>query len=416
LSPRSRSLRPTLPGAALHACTVVTRRYLAHARVLAESFREHHPGAAFSVLVVDDVDGSVQPAQEPFEALDPDAVGMDPREHRRMAAMYEPGGLVSATRSTGLRHLLDRGAAAAVYIDADVEVFDSLEPAAASAREGRVVLTPHVTRPAPPEYERAFLTSGIYNGGFLAVGAGARPFLDWLANRVARDCIRAPEQGLVFGQRWLEFVPGLFDHHVLRDPGCNLMSWNLHEREVVWTGERYLVDGRPLRFFHFCGGFDPHRPERLATQPDVPWMDLAATGAVRRLCDRYAERLLAAGYDEATATEHGYTTLADGTEIDRIGRAAYRHGLLAAERDSLPEPPNPFWPGEEEAFLGWLAAPNGRRAAVSPYLQALWEAREDLRTAFPAVPGDDTPRYLDWVHGETANAASIPHGVLDGAR
>ncbi len=395
---------------------MVTRRYLAHARVLAESFREHHPGAAFSALVVDHVDDGVDPATETFALLDPDAIGMDRREHRRMAAMYEPGGLVSAMRSAALRHLLDRGAQTAIHLDADIEVFDTLERAAAPARDGRVVLTPHVTRPAPPDYERAFLDHGIYNGGFLAVGAGARPFLDWLTSRVARDCILAPEEGLVFGQRWLDFVPGLFDHHVLRDPGCNVMSWNLHQRDVEWTGGGYLVDGVPLRFFHFCGGFDPHRPDRLAARPDVPWMDLAATGAVRRLCDRYAQRLLAAGYDEAMATPHGYATLADGTEIDAIARAAYRHALIEAERGGLPEPPNPFWPGEEAAFLAWLAAPNGRRAGVSPYLRALWGAREDLRAAFPAVPGPDTSGYLDWVHAEPDNATSIPRAVLDAAR
>src|SRR5205814_1960467 len=98
----------------------VTRRYLAHARVLAASFREHHPDADFSAVVVDDPDGAVDPAAEGFAVLRPGAIGMDDREHRRMAAMYEPGGLVSATRPTALRHLLDRGAAAAIYLDADV--------------------------------------------------------------------------------------------------------------------------------------------------------------------------------------------------------------------------------------------------------------------------------------------------------
>jgi hypothetical protein len=192
-----------LTGAALHACTVVTRRYLAHARVLAESFREHHPDAGFSVVVLDDVDGSIDPAAEPFEVLGPEGIGMDVREHRRMAAMYEPGGLVSAVRSWALRHLLDRGAAAALYLDADGQVFDTLEPATAPAREGRIVLSPHDTRPAPLEYERAYLKHGVFNGGFLVVGPGGRPFVDWLVARVARDCVKAPDQGFLFGQRWL---------------------------------------------------------------------------------------------------------------------------------------------------------------------------------------------------------------------
>ena len=33
-------------------------------------------------------------------------------------------------------------------------------------------------------------------------------------------------------QRWLDFVPSYFEHHVLRDPGVNVAQWNLHERRV----------------------------------------------------------------------------------------------------------------------------------------------------------------------------------------
>jgi hypothetical protein len=32
--------------------------------------------------------------------------------------------------------------------------------------------------------------------------------------------------------------------------------------------------------------------------------------------------------------------------------------------------------------------------------------------AFPAVPGADSLRYLDWVRGEPANATAIPSAVL----
>jgi hypothetical protein len=38
----------------MHSCTITTSHYLAHARVLAESFLAHHPGAGFSILVLED--------------------------------------------------------------------------------------------------------------------------------------------------------------------------------------------------------------------------------------------------------------------------------------------------------------------------------------------------------------------------
>ena len=37
----------------MNGCTIIARNYLAQARVLAETFREHHPDGRFFVLVID---------------------------------------------------------------------------------------------------------------------------------------------------------------------------------------------------------------------------------------------------------------------------------------------------------------------------------------------------------------------------
>ena len=37
-------------------------------------------------------------------------------------------------------------------------------------------------------------------------------------------------------QRWVDFVPSLFDHLILKDPGCNVAYWNLHGRELTLDG------------------------------------------------------------------------------------------------------------------------------------------------------------------------------------
>jgi hypothetical protein len=42
-------------------CTIIARNYLPFARVLATSFIEHNPGGRVAVLVIDDVDGDVDP-------------------------------------------------------------------------------------------------------------------------------------------------------------------------------------------------------------------------------------------------------------------------------------------------------------------------------------------------------------------
>jgi hypothetical protein len=195
----------------------------------------------------------------------------------------------------------------------------------------------------------------------------------------------------------------------LRDPGWNLMGWNLASHELSWTGARYLVDGLPLRFFHFCGGFDPHDPTLLTRRSDLPWSRQRVEGPTRGLAEKYADRLLSAGYDQQMASPNGYSRLVDGSAVDSVMRFVYRHALIASENDGSAEPPNPFFPGEEWAFLAWLSEScDPDEPLLSRYLYGLWAGRADLQAVFPHLPGADTARYLDWVRGEPANATAIP--------
>ena len=51
------------------AATIAAKRHLSLARVLANSFREHHPEIPFFVLLADEVDGRFDPSKEPFQIL-----------------------------------------------------------------------------------------------------------------------------------------------------------------------------------------------------------------------------------------------------------------------------------------------------------------------------------------------------------
>jgi hypothetical protein len=52
----------------VNVCTIVARNYLAHARVIASSFREHHPDRRFWTLILDAPE-SADRAHEPFRSL-----------------------------------------------------------------------------------------------------------------------------------------------------------------------------------------------------------------------------------------------------------------------------------------------------------------------------------------------------------
>ena len=218
------------------------------------------------------------------------------------------------------------------------------------------------------------------------VGPGAEPFLAWLAERARRDCVREPARGLLYTQTWLNLVPALFPHHVLRDRGVNAQFHGLHGRDVEWTAAGPRIGGDPLRLFHFAG-FDPGEPGRLCRH--YPGTELADRPGLARLCHEYAERLRAEGWPAEPAPT--------GPGVDPVVRSVYRRALLAAEAGRGPEPPDPT----EPELAAWLReAPPG--TAVSRYLLGLHAARADLRAAFPRVPGADEAGYLGWAAGKAA--------------
>ncbi len=123
----------------------------------------------------------------------------------------------------------------------------------------------------------------MYNLGFIAVGESARPFLDWWWQRTRREALVDVPKMMFTDQRWVDFVPSFFDHHILKDPGYNVAYWNLHGREVRAEGDRYLVNGEPLKFFHFSG-FDSRRSWLLSKHQGRP----AARAPERAACGREA--------------------------------------------------------------------------------------------------------------------------------
>ena len=61
----------------MQVCTIVARNYLAHARVLASSFLEHHPDGIVSVCLLDEVDYVGNRETEPFEIISPYEIGIE---------------------------------------------------------------------------------------------------------------------------------------------------------------------------------------------------------------------------------------------------------------------------------------------------------------------------------------------------
>jgi glycosyltransferase involved in cell wall biosynthesis/SAM-dependent methyltransferase len=393
----------------VNACTIIAKNYVAHARVLAESFLQANSDGTFYVLIIDDCAGWIDPAEEPFEILGIDQIGLPDAE--RMAASYDVLELSTAVKPWLLRHLLARpGVESITYLDPDIWVAESLREIDDLARAHGTVLTPHFTAPLPRDglrpSEEDILIAGTYNLGFIALGAGEQSaqLLDWWAERLEHHCVVDPENGRFVDQRWIDLVPGIWnDVHILRDPGYNVAYWNLASRNFEQHGNDYLVDGKPLRFFHFSG-FDPFRPAELSRHQNR--IDVSTVPALAALCANHAEALLAHGHREATSWPYQWGSLPNGIRLDRPARQVHREAIEAGRlRSSV------FSPRGAKRFVNYLNGVPGGNGGVSRYAKAVRDSRADLREAFPDVEGRDGAAFSLWMH-ENAAALRISERLL----
>jgi hypothetical protein len=381
----------------MHVCTIVARNYLGAARVLARSFGLHNPGGTCWTLVIDDIDGEADGSVEPFEVVRPEELAIEP--WHEMTAGYSVLELSTAVKPWLVRHLLDRpGVERVTYLDPDIQVFDSLGEVEDLLREHALVVNPHLIAPMPRDgrkpAETDILISGSFNLGFAGFAAGdeVTALLEWWAERLATDCLVAPERGYFVDQRWMDLAPGLIPSLcVLRDPGYNVAYWNLSSRDVRRTEGGYTVNGRPLRFFHFSG-YDPAHPQLLSKHQDR--IELDRQPVVRELCDGYARALAAEGHDTCRQEPYAFGRLPDGIPLDGAARTVYREAVKAGTMSAA----DIFTEGGGRDFVAYLSAPatHGGDHGVTRYLEAVRASRRDLAEAFPDLDGADGDRLVAW--------------------
>lgn len=373
----------------LAVCSVATKSHLARARVLAESYRSQHPGAPLFLLLVDRIDGSFDPAQEPFTILCVEA--LDVEDWPSLAFRYPQLELASALKPLLLRHLFERfGLRKILYLDTDVFLTGSLEPVFHLLDRHPVVLTPHLLEPVADgatTRELVILRSGVYNGGLVGVSdmPEARAFLDWWWARCRENALIRQSDGVFLDQRWLDLAPGMFPGvHIARDPGLNVAYWNVGERRVEW-GEKPRVNGVPLRFFHFSA-FPYDGGERLSLYR--PADRLEAHPELVPLFSEYRRRLEQCGHDTCRDWPYAFGCFDNGVPITQLARDCYRE-MEEGERRRFGDPREV---GSPDSFWCWLNSPadaasdGGLRAARGG--EAVWRRIAALRRRPPA------PRYV----------------------
>ena len=374
---------------------MIAKNYLAHARVLARSLAEQDPSARLWVLIIDDFAGYIDPAREPFEIITPADIGCEPFD--QMAVWYSVLELSTAVKPWLLRYLLAETNGPVTYLDPDIKAFLPLTRLDELADRHGVVLIPHNNEPVPFDGCRPtqidIMIAGVYNLGYVSVAS--RPevdrLLDWWADRLRRDCRVDPQWGYFVDQRWFDLAPGLLtDVAIVREPEYNVAYWNLFNRRLGHDGTQYLVNDRPLAFFHFSG-FDPQHPLVLSRHQNR--IDVAAEPMLERLLAEYAAEVMAEDHALSRDWPYGFAALADGTVLDRSTRALYDEYAESENGEAL----SPFTIEGVRRFEAWLREPApGTAPSVNRVLARVYAERTDLQAAYPNISGRDGPKLAQW--------------------
>lgn len=387
----------SIPPGATVICTIVSKNYLASARVLMESIRRLHPELVLVTVLADEIDGYFDPREEPFQTLLASELNI-PR-WRHFSMKYDIMELNTAVKPYALQHFLEKyGAEKVIYFDPDIMVYQRLDALLALLDDHLCVLTPHITGPLNDTFspsELDFLRVGTYNLGFFAIARRGdwQALLQWWEDRLYENCTREVSRGLFVDQHWMDLLPSLFASvYILRDPGYNVAYWNISTRDLqVDEDGTYTVNGSPLIFFHFSG-FSVNNPEAVSKHQNR-FTYKTISEAYRRCYEQYREALVAAGQAETQRLPYAYGWFVDGVPIPDPLRVALR------TYDSSGEIwPDPYAIDTASSFRNWAIYPGAvpQYRLLSPHALATYSIRPDLQQAFPEVLTGQERRFAEW--------------------
>jgi|SRR5579859_2127986 len=240
-----------------------------------------------------------------------------------------------------------------LFLDPDVRVYSRFEELEALLPESQIfpksqiIVTPHQLQDEDSPVgvrENTFRTliAGTFNLGFLALRRSqtAGEFLGWWNNKLQSLCyMEWRTRGLFVDQKWAFLGLSFFDMTVLREPGYNVANWNVSTRHVIVDASgHYLVNGKPLRFFHFSN---------LDSDRDLYFFRrfLDNSNPVLAMRDGYLQELKSLGQHQFSSIPWSYGHFLSGVPISPEARFVYRSNpqLLRLVPDPFAESNSRFY-------------------------------------------------------------------------
>ncbi|WP_394996742.1 glycosyltransferase [Emticicia sp.] len=244
------------------AFTLCSVNYLAQAHTLGDSLKEQNPDIKFIIGLVDkletkDIDQTKLPK---YPILEVHKINIT--HFNEMCNLYDITELNTAVKPYYFDYFLKNRPEVTniIYFDPDIIIFDKLTHLSENLEKFNIVVTPHITTPYTDDKwpsEEAMINTGIYNFGFVAIHRSetSQKMIDWWCNKLEKECKIDLCNGLFVDQHWADFFPIYFDKVLIdKNLGQNMAYWNLHERFLSITNQKWFVNQHtPLQFFHYSG-------------------------------------------------------------------------------------------------------------------------------------------------------------------
>jgi GT2 family glycosyltransferase/glycosyltransferase involved in cell wall biosynthesis len=377
-------------------CTIISKNYLAHARVLAESFLEHNKGRVF-VLLTDKPEDGFDLSKEKFSLIRIDDIKDKIPDFEKFCFQYNITEFNTAVKPFFLEYLFEKfKIKKIIFFDPDILVTHDVNHIFRLLDQFSIILTPHITQPFHDNIkpmEVHILKSGIYNLGFLALSFTdtTKKMLEWWKERLKRYCVSDVENGLFVDQKWMDFMPGFFeDVYILRDKSYNIAYWNYHYRKVRIENEKVLVEDKPVRFLHFSG-FDPSDLNSVSRHQDR--FRLKDLKIMQPIFELYKDKLVAQGYNEVKNLSCVFDYFSNGIKIPDIARRIYWELTDAAKVQFG----NPFEAGIENSYFNWLnEALDARKPMITRLMEAVYKDRSDVQLHYRDILNSDRQSFIRW--------------------
>ena len=392
-------------------CTIISKNYLAYARILTESFLKYNKGQVF-VLLTDKVDGYFDPKKEKFTLIEIDTIRDKVADFKGFCFQYDPTELNTAIKPFFLEFLFEKyKLQKLVFFDPDVLITNKLDDLFGLLDRSSIVLIPHITRPFPDTKKPAeieILRSGVYNLGFIALSDkdSTKVLIEWWKERLKRYCTIDPEKGLFVDQKWIDLIPGFFeDVVILRDEGYNVAYWNLHYRKAYLDRDRILVNGRPSYFIHFSG-FNPDNMGLVSRHQDrFKIKDLLHMEPIFKL---YRDQLIANGYRDSKGWPCVFNYFDNAAKITGLIRKVYWELANSDIRFS-----DPFSVSGKTSYFNWLNQKiDTKIPAITRLMYEVYKKRPDVERVYPDIFNSDREAFAKWFLTSGKKEHDLDNGFL----